>query len=529
MTPILSFREVSRRFAAVQALDHVSFDIRRGEVHAVVGENGAGKSTLMKIVAGVISQYDGKVLVHGQQVRFQNPRDAEAAGIGIIHQELNSVPQLSVAASLFLGREITRWPGLLDEARMEQQASQLLAPLDASINPRARMGTLRIGDQQLVEIARALALQPAVLVMDEPTSALSETEVRRLKSIIRSLQDQGTTILYISHRMDEIFSLADRITVLRDGQFIATLETQATSPKQIAGLMVGRDLPPLSPRRPPDTHAEAVLEVHALSLAPAPRSTQPQLQNISLELRRGEILGLAGLLGAGRTELLECLAGASVRQHSGKILRNGRPCELQTPAQAIRNGIALVTEDRKRLGLFQQLPVLSNITIASLKRLSRMGIVRHQQESAAAGNAMRQMHVKGAADVHIAALSGGNQQKCLIARALLTHPQILLLDDPTRGVDVAAKAEIHSLLCQLAHQGLSIIVTSGELPELLSLCDRILVLASGRLTAEFSRNETTEQRIMEAATGQANEETNGPESGMREDTGGMTSGHGRCQ
>ncbi len=502
MTPMLSFRQVSRRFAAVQALDRVSFDVQRGEVHAVAGENGAGKSTLMKILAGVIGEYDGEVLVNGRSARFQSPRDAEAAGIGIIHQELNSVPQLSVAASLFLGREITRWPGILRHAEMERQAAHLLKPLDPSIDPRARMNTLRIGDQQLVEIARALALQPAVLVMDEPTSALSETEVRRLESIIHSLRRQGTTILYISHRMDEIFRLADHITVLRDGRFVQTLATQATSPKHIAGLMVGRDLPPQPPRRPPERTAEVVLEVRSLSLPPTRRSPQPQLQNVSLQLRQGEILGLAGLLGAGRTELLECLAGASFAQPSGTILSNGRPCELRSPADAVRNGIAFVTEDRRRLGLFPQLPVRSNITIAALQLLSRLGIILHQKESEAASGSLRQLHVRGAEDVPIAALSGGNQQKCLIARALLTRPRILLLDDPTRGVDVAAKAEIHSLLCELAQQGLSIIVASGELPELLTLCDRILVLAGGRLTAEFPRSQATEQLIMEAATGQ---------------------------
>lgn len=499
MTPILSFREVSRRFAAVQALERVSFDVLPGEVHAVVGENGAGKSTLMKIVSGVIGEYQGEVLVRGRSVRFQSPREAELAGIGIIHQELNSVPQLSVAASLFLGRELTRFAGVLNEAEMERQAVRMLKPLDPSIDPRARMGALRIGDQQLVEIARALALQPSVLVMDEPTSALSEAEVRRLESIIHALREHGTTILYISHRMDEIFRLADRITVLRDGRFVQTMAAAATSPKQIAGLMVGRDLPPQVARPAPASAAQVVLEARSLSLAPAFRAAQPRLQNISFELRQGEILGLAGLLGAGRTELLECLAGASSSRPSGVILLHGEPCELRSPAEAIRSGIALVTEDRKRLGLFPQLPVISNITMPALRLLSRLGIMLRQRESVAASESVRRLRVKGAEEVRIAALSGGNQQKCLIARALLTQPRILLLDDPTRGVDVAAKAEIHSLLCELSQQGLSIIVASGELPELLSLCDRILVLAGGRLVAEFPRSEATEQLIIEAA------------------------------
>ncbi|MFM7036762.1 MAG: sugar ABC transporter ATP-binding protein [Planctomycetaceae bacterium] len=504
MTPILSFRSVSRRFASIQALDRVSFDVHSGEVHAVVGENGAGKSTLMKIVAGVIGEYDGEVLLHGQRVKFKSPRDAEVAGISIIHQELNSVPQLTVSASLFLGREITGFAGVLNEAEMERQASRLLEPLDSSINPRDRMGTLRIGDQQLVEIARALALNPAVLVMDEPTSALSETEVRRLESIIHKLRDQGTAILYISHRMDEVFRLADRITVLRDGRFVDTIAAAKAEPRQIARLMVGRELPAAAERQQVANTADPVFEVQSLSLAPARKTAQPKLQNISFDLHRGEILGLAGLLGAGRTELLECLAGAGADRYSGVILREGKPCELRSPAEAARCGIALVTEDRKRLGIFPQLPVLPNITMPAWRLLSRLGIVLKTNEDESAAAAIRKLQVKGAPDVRITSLSGGNQQKCLIARALLIQPRILLLDDPTRGVDVAAKAEIHSLLVELAREGLSMIVASGELPELLSLCDRILVLAGGRITAEFPRSAATEESIIEAAAGISN-------------------------
>lgn len=499
MTPILSIRGVSRRFAAIRALDRVSFDVAPGEVHAVVGENGAGKSTLMKILAGVIGEYEGEVLLRGREVRFQSPRAAEAAGIGIIHQELSFVPQLSVSANLFLGREITRAAGILSQSEMDHLAAGLLEPLDPTIDPRAPMGTLRIGDQQLVEIARALALQPAVLVMDEPTSALSESEVRRLESVIHGLRSRGTTVLYISHRMDEIFRLADRITVLRDGRFVETVVARESTPGQVARLMVGRELPPPLTRETPARSAELVLEVRGLSLAGRSGVAQPRLQNINFGLQRGEILGLAGLLGAGRTELLECLAGAGSSEPTGGIFRNGRRCELRSPAAAMREGIALVTEDRKRLGLFPQLSVLSNITMAAVGQLSRFGVVPRRAEAAAADGAIRQLGVKGTADARITTLSGGNQQKCLIARALLTRPQILLLDDPTRGVDVAAKSEIHNLLNGLASEGLSLIVASGELPELLCLCDRILVLASGRITAEFLRHEATEQLIIEAA------------------------------
>jgi ABC-type sugar transport system ATPase subunit len=502
MTPRLAFRDISRRFAAIQALNHVSFDVAPGEVHAVVGENGAGKSTLMKIVAGVIPEYDGTVLLNGEPVRFLNTRDAQQAGIAIIHQELHLVEQLSVAANLFLGREITRTPGILNQAEMDRQAQRLLEPLDPAINPRARISSLRIGDQQLVEIARALATQPSVLVMDEPTSALSETEVNRLESVIRKLRSNGTTILYISHRMEEIFRFTDRITVLRDGCFISTLHTKDTSPQHVARLMVGRDLPPRQHRSAPaDCHPSPVLlETRQLSLHQPASPAAPRLQNISFQLRRGEIVGLAGLMGAGRTELLEALAGASSARLTGQILRNGQPCTIRTPAAALHAGIAMVTEDRKRLGLFPALSVQTNVTIAALKKFCTAGLVNATQESEAAARHMQQLAVKGQPRDRITALSGGNQQKCLIARSLLTQPEILLLDDPTRGVDVAAKAEIHSLLTQLASSGLAILVASGELPELLTLADRILVLSRGRITAEFTRGEATEQAIIEAAT-----------------------------
>ena len=509
-TPILEFRDISRRFDAIQALHRVSFPVAPGEVHAIVGENGAGKSTLMKIVAGVIPHYDGQLLVNGQLAHFQNTRDAQAAGISIIHQELNLVEQLTVADNLFLGREITRAGWILNQSEMDRQARQILAPLDPSIDPHALIGTLRIGDQQLVEIARALALQPAVLVMDEPTSALSEAEVNRLESIISSLRYRGTTILYISHRMEEIFRFTDCITVLRDGHFIQTVRTKSSNPQQIAQLMVGRELPPRQPRRPPQhtTPNDVVLEACNLSLSQPHSPAQPRLDNISFQLRRGEILGLAGLMGAGRTELLECLAGASPTRPAGQILRNQQPVAFSNPAAAIDAGIAMLTEDRKRLGIFPELSVQSNITLTALKSFATASFVSSEKESAATASSIQQLGIRGSSTAPITSLSGGNQQKCLIARCLLTQPEVLLLDDPTRGVDVAAKAEIHGLLRQLADDGLAIIVASGELPELLTLSDRILVMANGRITAEFNRDTASEQAIIEAATGQAAADVN---------------------
>lgn len=502
--PILEFRGISRSFDAVKALDNVSFSVAPAEVHAIVGENGAGKSTLMKIVAGVIPHYDGQLLLNGHIARFQNTRDAQAAGIGIIHQELNLVEQLTVADNLFLGREITHARWLLNHAEMAHCARQILAPLDPGINPNVRVGLLRIGDQQLVEIARAIALQPTVLVMDEPTSALSETEVNRLESVIRALRNRGTTILYISHRMEEIFRFTDRITVLRDGRFVQTVETKSSNPKHIAQLMVGRELPPHQSRQSslPQHPNEIVLETRNLSLPLTSSPAQPRLHNINIKLRRREILGLAGLMGAGRTELLQCLAGASPTRPTGQILRNHKLTTLHTPAAAIRAGIAMLTEDRKQLGIFPALSVQSNITLTALKSFAAAGLISTPRESAATAESIRQLGIKGQSSAPITSLSGGNQQKCLIARCLLSRPEVLLLDDPTRGVDVAAKAEIHKLLRQLADDGLAVLVASGELPELLSLCDRILVLANGHITAEFNREQANEHAIIQAATGQ---------------------------
>ncbi len=501
MTTAISIQRVGKAFGAVRALDDVSFDITTGELHAIMGENGAGKSTLMKILAGVITQYEGALVVDGNKVAFQGTRDAEAAGISIIHQELNLVEQLSVAANIFLGRELTRFAGLLNHGEMERRAAATLADLESEIAPNALVSTLRIGDQQLVEIARALMLQTRILIMDEPTSALTEAEVARLYRVIERLRAKGVTILYISHKMDEVFHLSDRITVLRDGRFVQTLNTKDTNPRAIAHLMVGREISVRQKTRTVQA-ADVVLEVRGLSLAWPGRAGKWRLNDVTFQLRKGEILGVAGLMGAGRTELLECLFGASEQRPSGEVLLGGKACHFHHPAQAMQAGIAMVTEDRKRLGLFSQLSVGENISISSLSDISSLGVISGGRERAAVTDQIRTLRVRTASeDAGITTLSGGNQQKCIIARCLLTEPRVLLLDDPTRGVDIGAKSELYHLMEDLASRGMSILVTSSELPELLSVCDRILVLKEGRLTAEFSGDEATEQKIMEAATG----------------------------
>jgi ribose transport system ATP-binding protein len=548
--PLIQFDRVTKRFHAVTALDSVTFDVRRGEFLALCGENGAGKSTLMKILSGVITEYDGRIELAGTRLVVSGTRDAEARGISIIHQELNLVNDLSVAANIFLGRELrTPW-GLLDDRRMAREAAELFAQLDCHIDPAAPVRSLRIGDQQLVEIAKALSLGaigvsdkaaphpnplPAgagrgdgeatvesgagtqsgageqrgagarsgtdrILIMDEPTSALTEAEVERLFRIIERLRQQGVTIVYISHKMDEIFRHADRITILRDGRVVKTLERVATNPREVTHLMVGREIGSndFGANRKAGTE---VLRVKGLSLPWRGHVRQWRLKDVQLSVKRGEVLGIAGLMGAGRTELLECLFGASPETPLGQIELDGQVVRFEHPEEALRAGIALVTEDRKRYGIFTELTVRDHITLSSLADVASAGFISSSTERRAADESITALRVKTAGrEAAITSLSGGNQQKCIIARALRTRPKLLLLDDPTRGIDVGAKAEIYRLIDELCCQGLAIIITSSELPELITVCDRIMVLCEGRVTAEFPRGEFTEQRLMEAAT-----------------------------
>ena len=518
--PLIRFDQVTKRFHAVTALDSVSFDVREGEFHALCGENGAGKSTLMKILSGVITEYDGRIELAGQPLRVNGTREAEERGISIIHQELNLVSELTVAANIFLGRELRTAFGLIDDRRMEIESAAIFGQLECQIDPQDHVRSLRIGDQQLVEIAKALSLdsanagttksttghgtthQPAarILIMDEPTSALTESEVERLFRIITRLRKQGVTIVYISHKMDEIFRHADRITVLRDGRVVKTLDRTATSPREVTHLMVGRDvgMSDFAANRNP---GKEVLRVENLSLPWPGHVRQWRLKEISLSVRQGEVLGIAGLMGAGRTELLECFFGASPFPPQGTIQLHGRAVHFADPQQALLAGVGLVTEDRKRYGLFHEMTVRDHITLSSLHDVASLGFINFWAEGQAADESIRELGVKTAGrEAAITSLSGGNQQKCIIARSLRTKPKLLLLDDPTRGIDVGAKAEIYRLIDTLCAEGLAIIMTSSELPELMTVCDRILVLCEGRMTAEFSRADFSEHALMEAAT-----------------------------
>ncbi len=501
--PLIEVIGVTKRFGGVTALDQVSLSVQSGELLAICGENGAGKSTLMKILCGQYTEYEGELRLRGEPVRFAGIKDAESRGVSIIHQELNLVEELSIAANIFLGREIVR-RGFLANREMNRRAAEILAQLDCRIPPETLAGHLRIGDQQLVEIAKALSLGSEVLIMDEPTSALTETESARLDRVIRQLRDQGVTILYISHKMDEIFRLADRILILRDGRNVTTIPRQDTNPREVAHLMVGRELNWDQQIEPPPSRrdGEPILEVRHLFRRWPQHPRQWKLRDISFTARAGEIVGFAGLMGAGRTELFECLFGQSSDELFGDIVVQGKTVRFEHPSQAIAAGIAMVTEDRKRLGLFANLNVRQNISLMSLGRdTAGAFLIAGRREQRRCQSLIDDLRIKTASQsAAIGSLSGGNQQKCVIGRSLLTQPRILLLDDPTRGIDVGAKGEIYRLIRQLARDGLCVLMASSELPELLLLCDRILVLSEGRLTAEFTAAEATEQAIMEAAT-----------------------------
>lgn len=499
-SPIISIESVTKRFPGVIALSEVSLEVVPGELHAIVGENGAGKSTLMKVVSGVIPDYEGRVFLRDQPIDFRNTRDAEAAGVSIIHQELNLVEELSCSANIFLGREKCTSFGFLNDRAMEKASATLLEQLECQARPGQLVSELRVGDQQLVEIAKALSLEAEILIMDEPTSALTESESERLFRVIDRLKARGVTILYISHKLDEVFRLSDRITVLRDGKLVTTKNKEDTQSREITHLMVGREIEEvdLGGSR---SLGELVLEVEDLWLPWRGHAREWRLEGINFQLRKGEILGVAGLMGAGRTELLECLFGCSPEPPKGRIALEGREISFDHPADAKRAGIAMLSEDRKRLGMFAQLSVGGNITICELAKVLSGGLLSPGRERALAEEAIEQLAVKTESEgTPITSLSGGNQQKALIARWLLTCPRVLLLDDPTRGVDVGAKAELYRLMDRLCREGMGIVVTSSELPELLTICDRVIVLCEGRLTAELSREEATEQRIMEAAT-----------------------------
>ena len=491
---------ICKSFGGITALSDVDFDLRAGEVHALVGENGAGKSTLMKILAGVHVEYDGAIWIDGAPVKFAGVQDAERAGVAIIHQELDLVPELTAADNIFLGREPLIAGTIVDRRRIRDAARALLARLGIEIDPQSRVGDLRVGEQQLVEIAKALSLDARILMMDEPTSALSSTECETLFKVVRQLAAAGVAIIFTSHRIDEVVALADRVTVLRDGRHVLTAPIEKLSSGAIISAMVGRDVA-LTHRERKIAAGAPVLSVRDLTLDTVSRhGWRRVLHGVSFDLRPGEILGIGGLLGSGRTEILESIFGAARGWRGGEIAIDGKPVVVKSPADAFTLGIALVTEDRKARGLLLASTVRENIALPSVGPLSRFSLRDFSREGKLAAEVVEQLSVRcNNVDQIVSTLSGGNQQKVVIGKWLGTKPRVLLLDEPTRGIDVGAKQEIYELVFELAARGLGIVTVSSEMPELLLLSDRVLVMCEGRQTGILERAEATQETIMRLA------------------------------
>jgi ribose transport system ATP-binding protein len=499
--PYLQMRHITKTFPGVKALDDVNFEAHLGEVHALLGENGAGKSTLVKILSGVYKLDSGEILIDGKPISFLTTKDAASAGIAIIYQELNLIPQMTVAENIYLGREPKNPLGLIKYGKMKIDAAQELKQLEVDISPDTPVNQLRIGQQQLVEITKALSLHAKILIMDEPTSALSDAEVELLFKIIRRLKNSGVAIIYITHKLDEIFAIAQKVTVLLDGKYIGTKDVKECDSSMLINMMVGRELDTLFPKKNV-TCGEELLRIEKLTIKHPTIRGRNLLSDINLNLHIGEILGIAGLMGSGRTELLMTLFGAPPGEIiTGQIFIKNKQTSIKTPVDAIKHKVALVTEDRQIQGLFLQLSAKVNISISSLKQAVRFWFLRHHLETKMVNRFIKKLRIKlPNVATAVETLSGGNQQKVILAKWMLTHPEILLLDDPTRGIDVGAKAEIYHLLNQLTSQGMGIILVSSELSEVLAMSDRILVLNQGRIAEEFNKDEATEPKIMMAAT-----------------------------
>ena len=490
---------ITKSFAGVMALKDVSLQIHRGEVNAIVGENGAGKSTLMNIFSGVYPDYDGKVLLDGEEVHFASPKQAQQEGISMIHQELNLIPGLTIAENIFLGREFVNRFGLLDHRRIYKETEKLLKSLELNASPNAKISKLKVGQQQIVEIAKALSFDSKIIIMDEPTSAISDHETEMLFKLIESLKKKGVAIIYITHKLEELERVAARVIVLRDGQFIHSGQLKDISRNEIIRMMVGRELIDFFIRDRTTTGTE-VLRIEELSLRNPNIPDSYVLRNINLTLKKGEVLGVFGLMGAGRTELLESVFGLHLQQVTGRIFIDGEQTMIHDPSEGKKYGLALVPEDRKQDGLVLQMKVSESISLASMEKIQSHGFINHSKERRQAGKYIDELQIKTPSTYQIVEkLSGGNQQKVVIAKWLATDPKILLLDEPTRGIDVNAKNELYKLIGKLAGQGIGIIMVSSELPEILAMSDRIMVMCDGRITGEFSKGQANEENIMQAA------------------------------
>jgi ribose transport system ATP-binding protein len=495
MTHNLKLENITRSFPGVKAIENVTLEAYPGEILALAGENGAGKSTLMNVLSGALLADSGRILLDGQEAKITSPRSAQDLGISMIHQELALIPQMTVGQNIFLGREPrTAWQMLVDTKKMYAAARKILDGMDLDFAATALIADLSIAQRQMVEIARAISFQSRIIILDEPTSTLSEPEADKLFTLMNSLREQSVALIYISHRMEEIFRISDRVAVMRDGRLIGVQPTKELTINKVVQMMVGRELKEYFPKT--DTKlGEVVLEAYHLR-------SGTRLKDASFSLRRGEILGLAGLVGSGRTDLARVIFGAD-RLDGGEIRIQGQSVRIRSPQEAIRMGIGLITEDRKAQGLFLGQSLRSNVAVTIFERLSRLGFLQFKKIDYQVRALVQQLKIRTPnLEQRVRNLSGGNQQKVVISRWLAVDPKILILDEPTRGIDVASKAEIHVLIDELAAKGVAILVISSELPEILGISDRILVMHEGRLVAELDRSEATQARVMQAATGQ---------------------------
>jgi inositol transport system ATP-binding protein len=490
---ILQMENISKSFPGVKALSDVNLAVGRGTIHALMGENGAGKSTLMNILDGIYTPDNGQITFQGKPVTIETTHTALKLGISMIHQELSPIPYMTVAENIFLGREPLGRYGLIDKRKLNADTKALLDRLEIDINPTSIMKNLSVANTQMVEIAKAISYDASLIIMDEPTSAITEREVAHLFRMIRSLKAKGVTIIYITHKMDEVFQIADDVTVLRDGKHVATVSASQTNKNRLINMMVGRELTEMFPKEYASI-GEVVLSVHNLT-------RDGIVENVSFDLRSGEILGIAGLMGAGRTAVIEGIFGIH-KLDSGEIIIKDKQVQINSPQDAIKHGLALLTEDRKLKGILGVLPVRDNIMIASLPNYEKRGFLDSRRIEETLAQEKNRLDIKTPSmDQLIKLLSGGNQQKVLISRWLLTSPDILILNEPTRGIDVGAKAEIHRLMSRLVQEGKAIIMISSELPEILGMSDRILVMHEGKVGGIFERKAATQESIMQAATG----------------------------
>lgn len=493
-TPIIKMETICKSFPGVQALNNVNLELYKGKITALLGENGAGKSTLMKILGGVSKKDSGAIFYQGKRIDLNSPKQAQNLGISFIHQELNLIPYLSIAENIFLGREFTKnLTGRIDWPRLYRESKRYLNQLGVTTDPKALVKDLGIGEQQMVEIAKSLSLDAEIIIMDEPTAALTEKETKKLFEIIRNLKENGKAIIYISHKIEEVFQICDRVTVLRDGKEVGNACLQDLDREKLIQMMVGRKLEEKFPRKALRSGKE-VLRVERLT-------KKNLLQEISFSVRAGEVLGVSGLIGAGRTELAKGIFGA-LKIDAGAIYLEGKKIKIKKPQDAVTAGIAYLSEDRKMEGLFLNLSVKNNITIAALNKFSSLGKIHKKSEFKEVTGYIEKLHIKTpSVNQMVKNLSGGNQQKVVISKWMMIDPKVLILDEPTRGIDVGAKIEIYDLINSLKESGVAIILISSEMPEVMGISDRIMVMHEGKITGEFTRDEASQEKIMKCAVG----------------------------